>query len=271
MKTFLIRSISGIVYAAIIIGSILAGPPVFAVFLLIVLLTGLFEIEQLIKKNRIPHYRPIYYALSIAAFLTGMILILSELTSFILPVLIPEIFLFILVYLIASPEQSIQKIGTSLFSLFYLAIPLLLLILVFYTGIDGPEPVFLLALFVFIWVNDTFAYMVGSIVGKHSLVGPLSPKKTWEGAIGGLLFSLLAAYLISLYVDVLTVGQWLGFALLVVLFGTLGDLFESMLKRSADVKESGRLIPGHGGILDRFDSILVAAPFVYVYLYFILR
>jgi phosphatidate cytidylyltransferase len=271
LKTFGIRSISGILYAAIVFGSILAGPWYFTVFLFIVQLVGLFELERLIKKNGIQLFQPFYYGLAIVSFLGGTVFILSESQTFIVTPLLSLIFFVFLAYVLFRPKQPFRKTGINLFGLVYLTLPLLLLMLLFYVDADGPNAIFLLSLFVFIWVNDTFAYMVGSLFGKHPLVGPLSPKKTWEGALGGLFFSLLGAYLISMYVDVLSLGQWLGFALLVVFFGTLGDLFESLLKRSADVKESGQLIPGHGGILDRIDSILMAAPFVYVFLYFMLR
>jgi phosphatidate cytidylyltransferase len=117
-----------------------------------------------------------------------------------------------------------------------------------------------------VWVNDTFAYLTGSLIGKHRLYERISPKKSWEGSIGGLFFSLLIAALFAHYSNYISVDRALIIAILVVVFGSLGDLIESMLKRQAGVKDSGNLIPGHGGILDRFDATFFAVPFVFVYL-----
>jgi phosphatidate cytidylyltransferase len=113
------------------------------------------------------------------------------------------------------------------------------------------------------------AYIVGMTLGKHKMFERISPKKSWEGAIGGFVFSIVAAYLISIFYNELTTIQWLIFASLIVVFGTFGDLAESMLKRSLNVKDSSSILPGHGGFLDRFDSLFLAVPAVYLYLQFI--
>jgi phosphatidate cytidylyltransferase len=128
------------------------------------------------------------------------------------------------------------------------------------------NPYLLLAVFIIIWVNDTFAYLVGSTLGKHRLFERISPKKSWEGFVGGAVAALGAGYVLSLFIIDLAWWQWLIFSLLVVVFGTFGDLMESFIKRSVKVKDSGRLIPGHGGLLDRFDSMLLVVPIIYFYL-----
>ncbi len=117
-----------------------------------------------------------------------------------------------------------------------------------------------------IWVNDIFAYLIGSQFGRNRLFERVSPKKSWEGSIGGLFFTLGGAALFAQYTGYLSLNQALAMASIVVVFGSLGDLIESMLKRQAGVKDSGTLIPGHGGILDRFDATFFAIPFVFVYL-----
>ncbi len=122
----------------------------------------------------------------------------------------------------------------------------------------------MLAVFVCIWSNDTGAYLVGSLIGKHKLIPKVSPGKTWEGLIGGFIFSILAGYIFSLSVAEFALWQWLLFAFTISLFGTFGDLMESLLKRTIGVKDSGNFMPGHGGILDRFDSFLLATPAVYL-------
>jgi len=160
-----------------------------------------------------------------------------------------------------------------LLGIFYLSLPLLTLNLVFYNNFKFEEPVeyLVLGLFFLTWVNDTFAYITGSLLGKHKLFERISPNKTWEGSFGGLIFSLAAAYVMSMIFTQIDPLNWMVLCLITVIFGTLGDLFESKMKRNAGIKESGNIIPGHGGILDRFDSILIAAPFVFMYVYFILN
>jgi len=122
-----------------------------------------------------------------------------------------------------------------------------------------------------IWANDSGAYIVGSLIGKNKLFERISPKKSWEGFIGGGIFSMLAAWLISLFVVEISLIDWLVIAIITFIFGTFGDLIESLLKRMVKVKDSGHILPGHGGILDRFDSIIVSAPMVFIYLMVILK
>lgn len=129
---------------------------------------------------------------------------------------------------------------------------------------DTPIPI--LALFVFIWVNDTAAYFIGSLIGKHKLIEHISPKKSVEGFVAGIFFTVVAAIVFKRFYPEFTTLFWIGYGIIAALFGTLGDLFESLIKRTCKVKDAGNLIPGHGGILDRIDSLLVAVPAVYLYL-----
>jgi phosphatidate cytidylyltransferase len=126
-----------------------------------------------------------------------------------------------------------------------------------------------LSVFIFLWTNDTGAYCVGSLLGRHKLFPRISPGKSWEGSVGGALFVLAAAWAISYFFDgtILTTIQWLGLGLVVAVFGTWGDLVESLFKRTLGIKDSGNILPGHGGMLDRFDSSLIAIPAAVVYLY----
>jgi phosphatidate cytidylyltransferase len=127
-----------------------------------------------------------------------------------------------------------------------------------------------LSIFIFLWVNDSGAYCVGSLLGRHKLFPRISPGKSWEGSIGGAVFVLAAAYAISYFLDtdqMLAMPVWLGLGLVVVVFGTWGDLVESLFKRTLGIKDSGNILPGHGGMLDRFDSSLLAIPAAVIYLY----
>lgn len=127
-------------------------------------------------------------------------------------------------------------------------------------------PIYIISLFIFIWCNDTGAYLVGSNFGKHRLFERISPLKSWEGFWGGLIFVLIISQIFALYIPIITPLQWAGLALTIVLFGTWGDLAESLLKRSLGLKDSGHILPGHGGILDRFDSVILAIPACYIYI-----
>jgi phosphatidate cytidylyltransferase len=178
----------------------------------------------------------------------------------------------------SNPVEAWMHIA---YSQIYVALPFALVnMIAFFRG--QFTPVLVLSLFVFIWVNDSFAYLTGSLFGRHRLFERVSPKKSWEGFVGGNLFALAAAYLMSVLdqpLSNLLVGndgaslalwQWFVFAQIVVVFGTFGDLVESLLKRTLGVKDSGSAIPGHGGWLDRFDSLIFAAPVVACYLYLLL-
>ncbi|GAA4111964.1 hypothetical protein GCM10022393_10050 [Aquimarina addita] len=134
----------------------------------------------------------------------------------------------------------------------------------FYNGVYD-RTIIVTALFM-IWINDSFAYLVGKNFGKHKLLERISPKKTIEGFVGGLCFTLIAGYLIALYTDSLSIPIWLIISLIMSIFGTLGDLIQSKFKRQAGVKDSGSIMPGHGGIFDRLDSIIFASPFLYLFL-----
>ena len=125
----------------------------------------------------------------------------------------------------------------------------------------------LLSIFVFIWLSDTGAYCVGSLIGKHRLFERISPKKSWEGSIGGGIFSIASSLGFAHFFPFMPGWQWVGLAIVVVIFGTWGDLTESLMKRQLGIKDSGNILPGHGGMLDRFDSALMAIPAAVVYLY----
>ncbi len=129
----------------------------------------------------------------------------------------------------------------------------------------------LLGIFILIWASDSGAYVFGVTMGKNKLFERISPKKTWEGFIGGVVISQVAAFLLSRYFGDLGYLHWGIIAGIVAVFGTLGDLVESMIKRSVKIKDSGKILPGHGGILDRFDSLLFTIPVIFTYLYFFIK
>ena len=165
-----------------------------------------------------------------------------------------------------------QNVAYSFFVYFYITLPFACLIYIY-----AKNPLYALALFAFVWTHDTFSYLAGMKFGKTKFFERISPKKTWEGFVGGLIAAITVAFVfnccasdeVTKIMDPYATFKWIGMAIVVVITGTFGDLFESLFKRSLEVKDSGTLLPGHGGLLDRLDSILFAAPAVIVYLMFV--
>ena len=186
-------------------------------------------------------------------------------------------YLLLLLYLMIS-ELYLKKASPmlnwaySMLSQLYIGLPFALLnVLAFHTDPEyssvSYNPILPLSIFIFLWLSDTGAYCVGSLIGKHRLFERISPKKSWEGSIGGGVVAIGASFVLAHYFTIMSMWEWTGLALVVVVFGTWGDLTESLLKRQLHVKDSGTILPGHGGMLDRFDSALMAIPAAVFYLY----
>jgi len=169
--------------------------------------------------------------------------------------------------LFRKTDASWLRIGSYFTGFIFVAIPFGLMNALFIIpGFEGFSTAILIGLFVLVWTSDVFAYLTGSMFGKHRLFERISPKKSWEGSIGGFIFALIAAYILSLFYTQIGIVNWLILAVIIVVTGTLGDLCASLLKRLAGVKDTGTFFPGHGGVLDRFDATIFATPFVFVYI-----
>lgn len=176
----------------------------------------------------------------------------------------PYLFLLFAIILFQSIERPFEKMAYTLLGIFYVTVPFSLLTMVaFHSGEYTPEIVF--GILIIIWGNDIGGYIAGVTMGRHKLYARISPKKTWEGTLGGVMLGLSASVVLSLFFDSWTTFTWIAVASIIVVFGSLGDLIESMLKRSFSIKDSGTFIPGHGGFLDRFDGLIFALPFVATY------
>lgn len=268
MNNLTTRSITAIFFVIVMVGSTLLGQTVFFALFFIIVLLSLSEFVTLITKDPVqPAYIPTLVAggfvYSIVA-LNAMGILKSEW----LFLIIPFIFILFITELWRNKKAPFSNIAFSILGIVYIAIPLSLVLYLFDSAnLSGPMHYgIVLGFFIILWLNDTGAYFVGSLTGKHKLFERISPGKTWEGSIGGAVFAIAAAWGLSLVFQQLDLIQWIGLSLVIVVSGTLGDLVESMLKRSIQVKDSGNLLPGHGGILDRFDAVFIAAPFVFVYL-----
>lgn len=180
----------------------------------------------------------------------------------------PFVFTIFIYELYSNSKEPFANIAFMILGLFYIGIPFALVVFIAFDGEEFMNRV-VFGLLVLTWVNDTGAYLVGSMIGKTPLFPRISPNKTWEGSSGGFLITLVFGYLLSLVFTEIPVSQWIGLAVIVAIFGGLGDLVESMLKRSVNIKDSGNLLPGHGGLLDRFDAFIFVVPFAAAYLLYL--
>ena len=278
MSTFTTRLISGTIYVALIVLVLLLSM-VWGLWILLSVfaVAGIIEFNRLTGVNR-PYIFRIVLDCAAAVWLLYATAQYGMAISHGLGIFLP--YLLYLLYVVCRstflPHQAmLPSLSNSLIGQLYIAVPLALtirltLVVDPFSSMTQYNGLLLLAIFIFIWVNDTGAYLVGSRWGKRRLAPSISPKKSVEGSIGGLLLVLLSAVVLRLLLfPELSWLRILLIATVVAVFGTIGDLFESSLKRQAGVKDSGKLIPGHGGILDRIDSLLLAVPAVYLLLAFL--
>jgi len=254
LKDLLLRTLTGIALITLVAGAIVLGPITFSAVLLLVYLLGVKELYDLLQKRdlSIRWFRAIPGAL-LFIIVYAVFQLNQSLLWFILP---PAL------WLIVALRGGVTLSGTLAF--LWLAIPLSS----FYAlgWMEGPGFQFRLPLLIIalVWINDTFAYLAGSLLGRHKMTPILSPGKTWEGFAGGLLITLLSGWITWNFTGIATLWAWFGISVLVSTLGLAGDLFESGLKRTVKVKNTGELLPGHGGVLDRFDSLLFVAPAVLI-------
>jgi len=258
------------VYIAFILLGILGGRISFLIVFGILTGRGLFEFYRMVEKNTSHAISKIFNIVSGVLIFFSVFLYLQGITTYALPVVGLLYLLILFLSAVCIPRNDIFHATIySVFGQMYITMPLSLLMFVSYQfsyTIVGYYYALILALFVFIWVNDTGAYIVGSLFGKHRLNERISPKKSIEGFIGGIAFTVLVSFVFFLVYPIDSFFFWAVFAVIVALFGTLGDLFESLIKRTYAVKDTGQIMPGHGGILDRIDSLLIVVPAVYLYL-----
>lgn len=273
-QNFIVRTITGVLFVAILVTCFFRAQSMVLLFALITGLT-IWEYGRLVNEwddiqvNRfISTVAGVYFFLAMAGYCMGM----ASLTVFI-PYLITIIYLIISELFTQAPNP-INNWAYTMFSQMYIALPFSTINLLAFQTVGGEQQynaLLPLSIFVFLWVNDSGAYCVGSLLGRHKLFPRVSPGKSWEGSVGGGLLVLVAAAIIGWLTGgeshSLSIPVWMGLGLVVVVFGTLGDLVESLFKRTLGVKDSGNILPGHGGMLDRFDSSLMAIPAAVIYLY----
>ncbi len=261
MRETIIRTVSGLLYTSILVASILSSELVFIILFYLLSLVCLIEMQKLLRLKSYALYllqAILFYLFSFLKFNQDATILLLIITIF--------VNLFLVKDLIIVKKIPVFEKKKYIIIIFYLISSTIFLTLI--PTIEGIFiPNLVIGIFLLIWSNDTFAFLVGKNFGKHKLYEKISPNKTIEGFLGGFVFSCVMGAIIWYYSRFLTLPIWLGMAVILSIFGTLGDLIQSKFKRQAGVKDSGRLMPGHGGLFDRLDSIIFASPFVYAYLY----
>lgn len=290
-KKFLVRTGSAAVFVIVLLGCILWNYYSFSALFFIVSLWGLHEFYKLMEVNGNKPNRLVglilgvfsYFYISLRCIREIMYSMeyfefspfLSWIQYLVLILGVTLIISIPLFELFRNKEKPLENVSVTLYGVLYVVIPFALLNYIscwpyqsgYLDSIGNPyKSPLILAIFLLIWSNDTFAYLVGSFIGKNKMYERISPGKTWEGTIGGAILTVASSLLIYKWFGILELHDWIIISAIVAIFGTLGDLVESMLKRSVGVKDSGNIMPGHGGILDRFDSLIMVAPFVFLYL-----
>lgn len=267
MSKFLVRVLSGLVFVSILIFAILYSKFTFIALFFALMMVCLYEFTTMIKVKS-----PFPYVIGVLAFMYGNLSNIdfssSKHTTEILGmVLFLAIFSTFVSSLFSKREAVVGHLGKIFLSIVYIVVPFTLIVRIPFMNSEFDYiNTTILGVFILIWTSDSFAFLVGKNFGKHKLFERISPNKTIEGFIGGMVFTFIGSYFISQTFTNLSLEQWLVIAGIVSIFGVLGDLIESMFKRNAKVKDSSNFIPGHGGFLDRFDSVIFAAPFIFIYL-----
>jgi len=276
MKNFTLRSLTGVAYVGTITFCVICSPYTFLALFIIIILFCLKEFYGLLSINKEITINPYLHGAGGALLFLSVFLFTSGIagrSAFSLYLLyIVGIFIY---ELYAKQKNPIARFACIFFGQCYIALPLSILNLLAFADSATNTPtyqwVWVIALLVFIWANDTGAYLIGVRFGKHRLFERISPKKSWEGFFGGFAFTVVSAFIFSCFFTQIAWYHWISLSVGVVIFGTYGDLFESLIKRTVEVKDSGRSLPGHGGFLDRFDSLLLAVYAMLFYMELFIR
>lgn len=276
LNNFVKRAITGALFVAVTLTLILVNHWTFLAFLLISNIWLSIEFLRIVKSD---DSKPSVFS----TIITGCFAIILAFAGYYFDldnslywlILVPALFIFI-EELFQDKKNPLRNISFAIMSLFYITMPLILSLKLvvgdeFYYQMNGGlfQPTLLVGVLVLIWIFDSMAYATGVPLGKHKMFVRVSPKKSWEGTIGGALFTILAGIFINNLIPVISQTDWIIISAIVIVFGTIGDLIESLFKRSINIKDSGEFLPGHGGLLDRLDSYIFTIPWIFVY--FIVR
>ena len=267
MSNLALRTISGFAGAVILLSGIIYGEPTFLLLLVFISTIALIEFYRLCESENLKPQKTLGVIINFIIFLPPLIQNIFQTGFNILPLIIILPYIIFIRELFRNSGNPIQNVGTSLLGILYISLPLFCFYLISFQGIlENYQYQCILGYLFILWANDIGAYFAGTYFGKHKLFERISPKKTWEGFFGGAIFAIIIGIITARFFTNFVFLQWIIVTIIIIITGTLGDLVESMFKRSAQLKDSGASIPGHGGFLDRFDGLIISAPFVFFYL-----
>lgn len=264
MNNLTTRALTGALFVIVMIASILYGPLSMQLLFLLISYGALYEFYKLVEGEQVqPQYITGIVTGAVTFIFVSKLAEISFDTLFIVYALAAIVFI---TELYRKKKQPFNNIAFTLIGIIYIVVPFALLTRMSFSDEGIFSYVLPLGFFILLWCSDTFAYLTGMKYGKTRLFERISPKKSWEGSAGGATASVIAAYILFKTMGYFQLHEWIIIALIIVVAGTFGDLVESMLKRSLDKKDSGTILPGHGGLLDRFDGLFIAVPFICLYL-----
>ena len=269
LNNFIIRTLSGAVFGVVVLGSIWAGAMFVAAMLLVVIVWSMLEFYNIVIKDRVRTSKFLGILSGVLIFLGGFFYAQGDVVfgRALFLSLIPLIVMIFITQLYSNQKNDFRAIAYTITGIIYIAAPVTMLASLMFIGSAGKySHELLLGFLILLWANDSFAYLTGIIFGRRRLFERISPKKSVEGFIGGLVCTVGISILTAYFLTIIPYYHWIAIAVIIVVFGVFGDLVESLLKRNLKIKDSGKFLPGHGGILDRFDSVFIAAPMVFVYL-----
>ena len=271
MKELFLRALTGAVIVLAIVGSLLFDKHIFSALFLVITIFGTYEFYKMLANTK--YKAQTIFGTTISAILYTILALIAHgyLNALYLSIVVVLFFIIPIRELYRDSKCPIPNIAQTLFGILYVGLTFGMLNFLFYHGYKGNETYhFILAFFAVVWTSDTFAYLTGVSIGKHKLFKKISPKKSWEGFFGGLIAAITVGYIFSIFYTELDSIAWMAYAFFISIAGVYGDLIQSMFKRSLDLKDSGKILPGHGGILDRFDGVFLAAPVAIAYIMLVL-
>jgi len=268
LNNLLKRSLTGIGYVAIMLGGIIIHPFVFAPVFAIILFFTQSEFYKITEQAKFAPQKKIGLILGLLLFILFFLTANKIIPQPFILLSVPFIFFVFIGELFRKKSNTLKNGAITLLGLVYVALPFSLMNFIVFTQTSDNSfyPWILVGILLIIWVYDSIAYVSGSLLGKHKIASKISPAKSWEGLIGGTIFAVIMGIVNAVLFQEIDIFNWIVIALITVIFGTIGDFFESKIKREIGIKDSGNILPGHGGLLDRFDSLLFAIPIIFVWL-----
>jgi len=269
LSNLLKRSLTGVAFVSILLAGIIIHPFVFVSVFGVILFLTQSEFYKITKLSDCSPQKIVGLILGLLFFINCFLIANNIIPPSLIIIFIPFLLFVFIAELFSKDTSSLKNSSITIAGLIYVALPFSLLNFIVFKEISGAShfyPWILVGILFILWTYDSMAYVTGSLLGKHKIAPKVSPLKSWEGLVGGTIFAVIVGILCAVLFQEINVFNWIIISLLAVIFGTIGDFFQSKLKREIGIKDSGNILPGHGGLLDRFDSLLFAIPIIFVWL-----